>query len=200
MTEKNQLQKTINRMEEPASSGSSDPVQEDYENGKKFLGAGDLGQAAAAFHNALIGFEQKNDERGIANASNQMGDVCAQRRDYESALKHFERAHAICERLQDPFSAVAVQKKIAQARRGMKQFDEAVKTYLDVLDAYRDFKNPDGAVKILNELAETYLQKGDRGNAVDCYRTAASIHANFKHSREAKSLLDKAKALEDSEG
>jgi len=187
-------------MEEPASAGTSDPVQEDYENGKKFLGSGDLGQAAAAFHNALIAFEQNNDERGIANASNQMGDVCIQRRDYESALKHFKRAHEICERLQDPFSAVAVQKKIAQSHRGMEQFDEAAKIYLGVLDAYRDFKNPDGAVKILQELAETYLQKGERGNAVDCYRTAASIHANFKHSREAKSLLEKAEALENSDG
>ena len=53
----------------------SDPLQAEYEEGKKFFENQEYGQAAVALHNALVGFKEKNDEAGIANASNQLGHV-----------------------------------------------------------------------------------------------------------------------------
>lgn len=200
MTKETQIQNTIKPMEEEASAAPKDPAQEDYENGKKYLKGGDLGSAAAAFHNALIGFEQSGDEKGIANALNQMGDVCVQRGEQEKAMDFFERAYEMCEKLRDPFSIVVLQKKMAQIHRSMEQYEDAIRIYLDILETYRMIKNPSGAVKLLTELAETYMEQGDRDKAADSYRTAASIHSNFKHSREAKLLLDKAAAIEGADG
>ncbi len=54
-----------------------DPAQTDYNKGKELRQAGDDAQAASCFHNALIGFEQNGDEKGVANASDQLGDICA---------------------------------------------------------------------------------------------------------------------------
>jgi len=64
---------------------AKDPAQVDYDQGKDILQAGDEALAASCFHNALVGFEQDNNETGVANASAQLGDICAAREDNEKA-------------------------------------------------------------------------------------------------------------------
>ena len=79
MSEKVQSLDSIGPMSDAAAGSSSDPVQQEYEEGKKYLENQQHGQAAVALHNALIGFEEKDDENGIANASNQLGHLCLAR-------------------------------------------------------------------------------------------------------------------------
>ena len=50
-------------------------AQQDYEKGQELLQKREMPQAAAAFHNALVGFEQDGDENGVANASDKLGDI-----------------------------------------------------------------------------------------------------------------------------
>lgn len=196
MTEHNQLQNTIGKMEKEAETPPKSPAQEDYDNGKQHLESGDLGQAAAAFHNALVAFEAAGDEKGIANAVHQLGEVCVAGSKFDQALSHFQRAYEICERLNDSFSLLLLQKRIALSYRRLGQLDQAVSAYLEVLDIYSNHNNPQGAVEVLQILAEIYMERGDKEKAADAYRTAASIHANFRHAREARALRDKADALE----
>jgi tetratricopeptide (TPR) repeat protein len=197
VTDQIHVQNKIEQFDAQTESGEKDPAQDDFDSGKRHLAAGDAVQAAGAFHNALVGFEQSGNEKGIANAVNQLGDICMTRENYEQGLAHFERAYRICEKLEDPFSLLALKKKMAQAQRCLKQYAEAVGIYMDVLDIYSAHNNPQGAVTILEELAGLYLEMGERDRAADAYRTAASIHKNFKHSRETQRLLDQARALED---
>jgi tetratricopeptide (TPR) repeat protein len=159
-------------------------------------GAGDDVQAAAFFHNALVGFEQKGDEQGVANASDQLGDICAVRQEHEKAIAHYQRAYAICDRENDMFSLIALQKKMAVSQRALKQFDEAIRIYLNVIDIYAGYNNPAGTVASMEELAELYLETGERRKAADTYRTIASIHKNFSHSIQAKEFMDKAAQVE----
>ena len=79
-----------------------------------------MAQAAVAFHNALFGYEEKGDENGIANASNQLGHVCLARKEYEQAKRHYQRAWEICEKLQDPMSLIALSKSYL-VYRGLKR-------------------------------------------------------------------------------
>jgi len=173
-----------------------DPAQADYDQGKELLQAGDEALAASCFHNALIGYEQSNNENGIANASDQLGDICATRDEHEKAIEHYHRSYNICDKENDMFSLIALQKKIVVSRKALKQYDEAIKIYLHVIDIYSGYNNPAGTVAMMEELAKLYLDIGEKQKAADTYRTIASIHKNFKHSLQAKEYTDKAAQVE----
>ncbi|MBU0483296.1 MAG: tetratricopeptide repeat protein [Proteobacteria bacterium] len=171
-------------------------AQQDYEAGQDFLNNKDMSQAANAFHNALVGFEQEKNEIGIANASDKLGDICALHNDIVRSLEHYDRAYAICEKNSDRFSLFSIERKKAQIFHKAKEYDKAIKMYLDVLDEFSALVNPQGSVDTLETLAELYLQVGDKSKAADSFRMAASIHNNFKHKKHAAEFIKKAEAAE----
>jgi tetratricopeptide (TPR) repeat protein len=175
---------------------AKDPAQADYDQGKELRQAGDEALAASCFHNALVGFEQDNNEKGIANASDQLGDICAVREEHEKAIIHYQRAYDICDKENDRFSLVTLLKKMVISRKTLKQYDEAIKIYLYVIDIYSGYNNPAGSVATMEELAELYLDIGERQKSADTYRTIASIHKNFKHNLLAKEFIEKATQVE----
>ncbi len=175
---------------------AEDPARADYNKGKELRAAGDEAQAASFFHNALVGFEQNGDDQGVANASDQLGDICAVRQNHEKAIVHYQRAYAICDKENDMFSLIALQKKMGVSQRALKQYDEAVKIYLNVIDIYAGYNNPAGTVGAMEELAKLYLEMGERQKSADTYRTIASIHKNFKHNIPAQEFMDKAVQVE----
>lgn len=174
---------------------SSDPAQAQYEEGKEFLEKKELAQAALSFHNALLAFEEKDDQNGIANASNQLGHVCLQRQEYEKALKHYQRAWDICEKQDDPMSLIALSNQLVSVHQGLKQYPEAIKLCLELLESYDLNNNPQGAVDTLERMVDIYLETGDKAKAADGYRTIASIHAKYKHKNIAERFMEKAQAL-----
>lgn len=178
------------------SEETKDPAQADYDKGKELCQAGDEALAVSCFHNALIGYEQSNNEKGIANASDQLGDICAAREEHEKAIAHYQRAYDICDKENDRFSLVALFKKMVSSRRALKQYDEAIKIYLNVIDIYSGYNNPSGTVATMEELAELYLEIGERQKSADTFRTIASIHKNFKHNLQAQEFMDKATQVE----
>ena len=184
------------RQEIAEDSEEKKQAQADFDQGKVFLDAGDVTLAAAAFHNALIGYDQLNDLNGVANAAVKLGDICLAREEYAPALSHFERADAICAKEQDLSSILFLKKKFIKVRVGLKQFQEAAAVCMDLLDIYSGNNNPDGAVKILDTLKDIYLQMGEPGKAADALRTVASIHTSFGHKRTAESVRAQADALE----
>jgi tetratricopeptide (TPR) repeat protein len=187
---------SIAPMQDGKNAEAADPVQADYEKGKELLQKEELSQAAVALHNALIGYQQKEDQRGIANASNQMGHVCLAKREYDQALSHYNRAWEICEKLHDPMSILALSDQMILVYRGQGHFKKAIGICLDLLEKYHENNDPQGTVAVLEQMAEIYLEAGEQAKAADTYRTIASIHANFKHNNIAEGYLQKAKDLE----
>lgn len=183
---------------EPQEETEKTQAQRDYEAGVEFLKNREQGQAANAFHNALIAYEQEGNEFGMANASDKLGDICAERGDVDGALAHYERAYGICQKHTDRFSLFAIEKKRAKLMLDSKQYGKAITLYMDVLDEYSALRNPQGSVDTLETLAEIYLATGDQAKAADAYRMAASIHKSFKHSRHAEKFLVKAAEVEKS--
>ena len=178
------------------NSDPADPVRADYEEGRRFLQNQEYAQAAVALHNAFVGFEERGDEAGIANASNQLGHVCLARQEFSQALEHYQRAWGICDKLQDQMSLIALEKKLIEVFRGLNDQSKAIKACLDLLDSYHRNNDPRGTVEILEEMALIYLDSGNRGKAADAYRTVASIHRNFRHHSMAKSYEKKAEDIE----
>ena len=195
MTENLQSIDSIGTMGKPKSAAPSDPLQAEYEEGKRYLENQEYGQAAVALHNALVGFKEKKDEAGIANASNQLGHVCFAREEYTSALNHYQHALEICEKSNDRMSILAVLKRILEVHKKLKQYEMAIKVSLELLDHYQDNRDPQGTVMILEEMAKVYLMFGKKEKAADAYRTIGSIHKNFRHETIAAGFMKKAEQV-----
>lgn len=187
---------SIAPMADSPAAGPTDSVKKEYEDGKRMFQNRNYGEAAVAFHNVLVAYEEKGDDNGIANASNQIGLLCMEKEDFEGALKNFTRAKGICEKLNDPLSVFALCKNFIDVYVGLKQYDKAVETCLDLLDVYQDNNDPRGAVAVLERIAEIYIQAGDKEKAADTYRTVASVHRNFKHKSLAEGFDKKAEELQ----
>lgn len=173
-----------------------DPARKDYLEGRKLHSQGEYAQAALAFHNALRGFEEQGDEQGVANAADRLGDACFAREEYAMAIANFRRAFAVCEKEDDSFSQLSLNKKMAAAYRKLGDREKALELLFDMLEHYRLTNNPKGAVEVLIVIAEIYAEQGDRVRAADAYRSVASIHARFKHARLAAEFDQQAEALE----
>ena len=173
-----------------------DPAKKDYLEGRKFFGNGDYTQAALAFHNALKGFEEQGNEQGVANAADRLGDTCLARDEYAMAIANYQRAGAICEKEDDSFSQLALNKKMAVAYRKLGDREKALELLYDMLEHYRLTQNPKGAVEILIVVAELYHERGDTARSADAYRSVASIHGRFKHARLAEEFNQRAAAVE----
>lgn len=107
MTDKEQQEPSEEKEEEKSQA------RLDYEAGQEHLKNEEISQAANLFHNALIGFEQEDDEHGVANAVDKLGDICAGKEDYDGALIYYDRAYAICKKDSDSFSLFSLEKKKA---------------------------------------------------------------------------------------
>ncbi len=195
MSNKLQTLDSIQTLGGERKQGPQDSVKKEYEEGLMFLEQLEFGQAAVALHNALVGYEQRQDETGIANASNQLGHVCLFRNEYEGALKHYQRALAVVEKANDRMSILAVLNKIVTAQKGLKKYDQAIAVCLDMLELYQDNRDPQGTVVTLEAMAEIYLEDGQRAKAADAYKTIGSIHKNFRHDTMAAEYLEKAAQL-----
>lgn len=186
----------------PAEQGDSrgqdsdNPAKMDYLEGRKLHRNGEYAQAAIAFHNALRGFEEQGDQAGIANASDRLGDACLARDEYAMAIANYRRAYAICEKEDDSYSGLALNKKMAVAYRKLGDQEKALELLYDMLEHYRLTSNPKGAVETLAVIAETYIEQGEKAKAADAFRSVASIHERFKHSRMAEEFNQRAASLE----
>lgn len=170
-------------------------AQLDYDEGLQLLKRGSFPQAAAAFHNALKGFEEEGSDSGIARSVTKLAEICLEKEDYAKALEHLERALAICRAAQDDLSTTYLQKRILQTLRGLERHEEARDLALELMAAYQDYNNPAGAVAMLENLGDIYLALGQPDKAAESLRTAAAIHRNFKHQRAAQQLLDRAEVI-----
>lgn len=165
-------------------------AQIDYRKAVECIEAGKPGEAAYFLHNAKIGFEQEDNEEGLANVSFRMGDILLAQNEFTKAMEQYRAAEEICRKHDDLMSLMAIRKKVVLCQRGLGDHKAAVATYLTMLDTYEALNNPSGSVKTIIAMAELYEEMGDKEKAVDAYATAAAIHANFGH-KEAAAKLNK---------
>lgn len=184
-----------------AEQGKEDNIEEtnparlDYMEGREFLRKNEYAQAAISFHNALQGFEEQNDQVGVANASDRLGDACLGRGEFAMALANFQRAYTVCLSEEDSFSQLSLNKKMVLCHRNLGDMASALELLDDMLEHYRVTRNPKGAVETLKIMAEVYISMEDKNKAADAYRSAAGIHAHFGHKRHAEELNQMAEQL-----
>lgn len=170
-------------------------AQKDYAEGRGYVERGEAAMAAVALHNALRGFEEENNQEGIANTSNQFGHACLMKKEYDKALLHYQRAWEICENLEDPVSLLSIAKQLVETHKGLENYPKAVELCFYLLDAYQRNNDPKNSVDVLEMLAEVYIASEELEKGADAYKTAASIHANFGHEKIAETYRQKAAGL-----
>ncbi len=171
------------------------PAQKEYEEGKQALEKGEHGAAAVALHNALLAFDERGDQAGIANAHNQLGHLCLARDEYEKAGNHYRRALEICDRANDRMSVLAVSDRLVEVCLGLADSRGALAHCLEMLDIYQDNRDPQGSVAVLEKMADIYLAAGDREKAADALQTIASLHRNFGHTVSATRFAERAEEV-----
>jgi tetratricopeptide (TPR) repeat protein len=187
---------SINKAGEPAEPvDDRSQAQKDYEEGRGYVERDEATLAAVALHNALRGFEEEENQAGIANTSNQFGHACLMKKEYDKALVHYQRAWEICESLDDPMSLLAIARQLVETHKGLEDYAKAVELCFYLLDAYQRNNDPKNSVDVLDSLAEVYIASGELEKAADAYKTAASIHANFRHEKIAEQYRQKAAGL-----
>ncbi|MEN8257454.1 MAG: tetratricopeptide repeat protein [Thermodesulfobacteriota bacterium] len=169
--------------------------RKDYNEGIDFLKNKEQSMAANAFHNALMGWEEEGDLHGVANASDQLGDICSERGDFDKALVHYDRAYKICTDDFDRYSLFGLEKKKAAIFVKMKRYEEALDMYWDIFDEYTGNRDPKGVVETLDIMADIFILNEDKERAADCYNMIAKAHRNFKHPEEAEGYETKAKEI-----
>lgn len=181
------------RKQEPEEPKSQ--AQQDYEDGLEKMKNKALPEAAADFHNALRGFEEAGEEAGVARASTKLAEICLIREEYPKALEHLQRALVICQQAEDHISITYLEKQLFYTNIDLGNHDRALELGLELLAAYQDYNNPAGAVEIMEKLAEVHQAAGSPEKGAECLRTAAGIHKNFNHQRQAQRLLDQAEVI-----
>ncbi len=182
-----------NPQEVAAAEANISPAKKDYNEGLDYLKTNELAMAANAFHNALMGWEEEGDLHGVANASDQLGDICVEREEFDKALTHYDRAYKICTDDFDRFSLFSLEIKKANVFVLMKRYDEALDLYWEIFDEYTGNRDPRGVVDTLEVMADIFITTGDKAKAAECYQMIAKTHLNFKHPAEAAAYEAKAK-------
>jgi len=170
-------------------------AQQDFEQGMAFLNDKESAQAAAAFHNAILGYEKDKDDNGVANACMRLADICLENQDFDKALEFCKRANDICSTANDTFSLICIKETKAKIYSQWQKFDKAIALYSELVEDYNITRNPQGTVNSLETMADLYLKDDEKEKAADCYKTIASIHKSFKHVTYYKRYLKKSEDL-----
>lgn len=176
-------------------SGPKSQARKDYESGVNHLDNKEYGMAANALHNALVAWEEEDNQNGIANACDKMGDLLSEKEEYEKALEFYDRAYNICTNDFDRYSLISLENKKANVFAKLGRFSEAINIYLDLFDEYSGNRDAGNTVAILETLSELYISNEQKDKAADCFKLMASIHLNYKHQKEAEECEAKATEL-----
>lgn len=176
-------------------SGPKSQARKDYESGIGHLDNQEYGMAANALHNALVSWEEEDNQSGIANACDKMGDLLTAKEEYDKALEFYDRAHAICTKDFDRYSLICIENKKANVFAKLGRFPEAINIYLDLFDEYSGNRDAGNTVAILETLSELYISNNQKEKAAECFELMASIHLGYKHKKEAEECKAKAKKI-----
>ncbi len=177
------------------AEGNKTAAQLDYEAGIKHQQGKEQAMAANAFSNALIGFEEEANKHGVAQAADKLGDICAEREEWDKAIEYYDKAYTICTDDFDRFSLFLLEKKKAEVIRNAGRLNEALAAYINVLDEYSGLNDPQGSTKTLEIIAQLYLELNKKTEAADSYRVIASIYKGFGHGKHAEHYIEKADEL-----
>lgn len=141
---------------------------------------GKLGEAAAAYEEALGHDTARGDRCAVAVGKGQLGTVRLLQRQYTQAIEAYKEALAHFTALGDSTSMAVVWHQLAMAYRHAGQFEAAEEAYLSSLRLESQLSNRAGEASTLGELGTLYADQARHEDAVRFHRRSAEIHTELR--------------------
>jgi len=140
-----------------------------------------LDDAEKAYHRLLQRSEQAQLNDLAAHAIGNLGIVCSRRGDYDAAVAQYEKAIALCRRLDDPVNLRKHLGNLGSTYRRRQQFSAAAQCFREALRIERQVGVRHGEANTLINLGALSRQQGDLDNAQLYFERALAIHTELVH-------------------
>lgn len=136
---------------------------------------GDLTLAEARLQDSLARFAQLGDERNIAWALNNLGNVALQRSDYAEAEGYYQRSLALRRAHGHTEGIASALNNLAEVARSQGDLQTARAYFEQSLIAYRQLGNDAYAASVMGHIGTILLQQGDYDGAEQMYVAGLTI-------------------------
>ena len=161
-----------------------------YREGELLIHRGMTLDAMSRLEEALGVFEALGVQREIANTCEKKADVHVIRGDFKRAVPLYQRAMAICEKVNDPVSTVILADKIIDLYRKQNVYDKALPYYFRALELVEGLEDSGRAGFYLAGIGDVYERQGRLEDALEAYRIALKIYRGMG-ARERADILER---------
>ena len=141
-----------------------------------FTALGRYDEAEAAYGEAIRIDEERGDSRAVAVGKGQLATTRYLQRDHLGALKMYEEARTLFERLNEPRSVGVVCHQTGNVLQAIGEYEAAEDAYQRSLELKLKMGDLSGQASTLGALGNLNAQIGRRGTAVRLFRRAADIY------------------------
>ncbi len=134
------------------------------------------------YNQALILFENTDDEIKIANTLYNIGLVHKSLRNYDKTIDAFEKALIIREKIGDKTEITKVLNNLGNAYKYKGNFDKSVSYYIRALQLIKATKNKAGIAKTLNNIGILFSNLKDYSKSLDYFNRSLKIKMELNDS------------------
>ncbi|PKF74937.1 histidine kinase [Chryseobacterium sp. PMSZPI] len=186
----------------PAISNYSMAAQMGYNEKSKVINANDVArlsspsaeQKVEAIQNNINLSKKGNEQADLAESYSQLAEVNLQQKDVSKAEENLTNAYTISKR-EAPQQALQINQKLTNLYVEHKNFDKAIEAKKKVLKEDFVKENSQEKVNQIQELADIYIKKNDKEEAMGLLKNAYGIALEKGHTLEAQKSVKKLDSL-----
>ncbi len=171
-----------------------------YEEGLINFNRGMTLDAIKSLEQAAAICEELQDEAGIANCAEKIGDSMLVRGNFTGAIAQYQRALAMCEKHNDPLGIVILIEKLVDIFRKQGEFDNVLSYSFYALEKLESAGDSGRAAMFISTIGDTFEKQGKIDEALDAYRLAHNIFRGMGSGERADILERGIKVLEERAG
>lgn len=163
---------------------------------------GELGRASAFGEQSLVLYRQLGDERGIADALNELGVTAHQGGDRVRAVNLLQTSLNLYREIGFTWGVAYTLLWLADVQMRLEEVERAVKLWTESLALFQELGDTWGSAFALGGLGDAARRRGDYEQATKVFRESLALHLKLNHKADVPFLLESlalvAVALKDS--
>jgi len=171
-----------------------------YEEGLVNFNRGMTLDAIKSLEQAAAICEELQDEAGIANCAEKIGDSMLVRGNFNGAITQYQRSLAICEKHNDPLGIVILIEKIIDIFRKQGELENVLSYSFYALEKLENTGDSGRTAMFISTIGDIYERQGKINEALDSYRLAHKIFRGMGSGERAAILERGIKTLEERVG